>query len=43
MISEFYIVLAVIGIAVVLFGVLAVAIFVEVKKRQHKAEEPGNQ
>jgi len=42
MCSEFYIVMAVIAVGVVLFAVLAVAIFVEMRKRSEKAGEPGN-
>lgn len=41
MISEFYIFLAVIAIAVVLLAVLAIAIFVEFRKSHQNASESG--
>jgi hypothetical protein len=42
MISEFYVVMAVIAVGVVLFAVLAIACFVELRKRSEKAGDPGN-
>jgi len=39
--SEFYVILAVIIVAAVLFAALAVAVFVEVRKRRPKSDEPG--
>ena len=39
--SEFYVILAVIIVAAVLFAALVVAVFVEVRKRRPKSDEPG--
>ncbi len=41
MISEFYIFLAVVGVAIVLTGVVVIAIVVEMKKGQQNVGEPS--
>jgi hypothetical protein len=40
MISEFYIFLAVVAVAIILMGVVVVAIMVEMKKSRQNAGEP---
>jgi hypothetical protein len=42
MISEFYIFLAVVGVAIVLMAVVIIAIFVEMKKSHQNAGEPSD-